>query len=268
MMRWDPAQYARFSDHRSRPFFDLVGRIGHPAPRRVVDLGCGPGELTAVLARRWPDAQVLGIDSSPEMVDRAGRLENPPPNLSFAVADVRDWALGPGTDVVVSNALLQWVPGHQALLARWAAELEAGAWLAFQVPGNFSAPSHVLMRTLAESERWKEQLGSVLRHDDVVSSPDEYHRLLRGAGLETDSWETTYQHLLTGGDPVLEWVRGTGLRPVLAALSAADAAEFERTYAEMLTEAYPSEPDGGTLFAFRRIFTVGVKSAPGDSPAA
>lgn len=267
-MRWDPTEYAVFSDYRSRPFFDLVGHIGHSTPRQVVDLGCGSGELTAVLARRWPGARVLGIDSSREMIERAERLDDAPPNLSFAVADVRDWAPGPGTDVVVSNAVLQWIPGHQALLARWAAELGQGAWLAFQVPGNFSAPSHVLMRTLAESERWKAQLGSVLRHDDAVSAPHEYHRLLRGAGLDTDAWETTYQHLLAGEDPVLQWVRGTGLRPVLAALPAAEAVQFERTYAGMLADAYPREPDGGTIFPFRRIFAVGVKPAPAASPAA
>ncbi|GAA2176173.1 trans-aconitate 2-methyltransferase [Arthrobacter parietis] len=267
-MRWDPAQYAAFSDHRARPFFDLVGRIDHPAPRRIVDLGCGPGELTVVLARRWPEAEVLGIDSSPEMVERARSLEDTPANLAFVPGDVRDWTPEAGTDVVVSNAVLQWVPDHQTLLARWAAALEERACLAFQVPGNFSAPSHVLMRRLAESERWCQQLGSILRHDDVVSPPEDYHRLLRGAGLEADIWETTYQHLLTGADPVLEWVRGTGLRPILAALPAADAAEFERTYAAMLSAAYPPEPDGGTLLAFRRIFAVGTRSSTGISPAA
>lgn len=267
-MRWDPAQYAAFSDHRSRPFFDLVGRIGHAAPRRVVDLGCGPGELTAVLARRWPGAEVVGVDSSPEMIDRARALQDAPSNLVFASGDVRDWTVEPGTDVVVSNAVLQWVPGHRALLAQWARDLGQDAWVAFQVPGNFSAPSHVLMRRLAESPRWAERLASVLRHDDAVSPPEEYHRLLRHAGLETDVWETTYQHLLSGTDPVLQWVRGTGLRPVLAALTADEATDFERTYANMLTEAYPPQPDGGTLFPFRRVFAVASKRGPTDLPAA
>ncbi|WP_323961758.1 trans-aconitate 2-methyltransferase [Arthrobacter sp. JZ12] len=259
-MRWDPAQYELFADHRSRPFFDLVGRIGHHAPRRVVDLGCGSGELTAVLAQRWPDAEVLGIDSSPEMVNAARRRPHQPPNLAFAVGDVRDFRPAAGTDVVVSNAVLQWVQGHQELLVQWASLLEEGAWLAVQVPGNFSAPSHTLMRGLADSERWRGRLGGVLRHDDAVGSPDEYLRLLRGAGLETDAWETTYLHLLHGADPVLEWVRGTGLRPVLAALPEQDAAEFEQAYARDLRLAYPAEADGATHFPFRRIFAVGVKS--------
>lgn len=265
-MLWDPAQYARFSDHRSRPFFDLLGRIGHQAPRRVADLGCGPGHLTAALARKWPEAAVLGIDSSAEMIARAESQEDRPPNLAFGLGDVRGWQPEAGTDVVVSNALLQWVPGHEALLERWAGKLEEGAWLAFQIPGNFSAPSHVLMRDLAESERWRARLGSSLRHDDAVGSPQDYHRLLRGAGLEADVWETTYLHRLTGADPVLEWMRGTGLRPVLSALSREEAAEFQDTYARMLSAAYPREPDGSTLFAFRRIFAVGLK--PAGSPAA
>ncbi|GAB3540605.1 trans-aconitate 2-methyltransferase [Arthrobacter tecti] len=257
-MRWDPTQYALFSDHRARPFFDLVGRIEHPAPNRIVDLGCGPGELTAVLARRWPDAEVVGIDSSPEMVERARALPDKPANLTFTVSDVRDFSVEAGTDVVISNALLQWVPGHQALLEHWANGLEAGGWLAMQVPGNFSSASHVLMRELADSPRWKPELNGVLRHDDAVSEPGGYLRLLRGAGLEVDAWETTYQHLLQGKDPVLDWVRGTGLRPVLAVLEPDDADEFERSYAALLAEAYPTGADG-TVFPFRRIFAVGVK---------
>lgn len=260
-MRWDPAQYALFSDHRSRPFFDLVGRIGHAAPARVVDLGCGPGELTAVLARRWPDAEVLGIDSSPHMIERAKALEDTPPNLAFTVGDVGDFSPEPGTGVVVSNALLQWVPGHQKMIQSWARVLEPGAWLALQVPGNFRSPSHALMRGLAESERWASRLAGVLRYDDAVSEPGDYLRLMHGAGLETDAWETTYQHVLQGNDPVLEWVRGTGLRPVLEALSVAEAPEFEARYSALLSEAYPSEPEG-TLFPFRRIFAVGCKVLP------
>ena len=125
-MLWDPMKYAAFSDHRSRPFFDLAGRVGHAAPRRVIDLGCGPGELTAVLARRWPDAEVIGIDSSAEMIERARHLKEAPANLAFVGGDVRDWEPNAGTDVVISNAVLQWVPGHPELLARWAHQLEPG----------------------------------------------------------------------------------------------------------------------------------------------
>jgi trans-aconitate 2-methyltransferase len=151
-MRWDPAQYARYSDERGRPFLDLVGRISCDEPRRVVDLGCGPGALTALLASRWPGASVEGIDSSPEMIERAAGLARP--GLTFRVGDVSGWEVPADADVVVSNATLQWVPAHRALLARWSAALPSGGWLAFQVPGNFDAPLHTLMRELAESPRW------------------------------------------------------------------------------------------------------------------
>lgn len=254
-MDWDPAKYGQYRDDRARPFVDLIARITADSPRRVVDLGCGPGNLTALLAARWPDAVVEGIDSSPEMISAAESIEG----VSFRVGDVASWQPTPDTSVVVSNATLQWVPGHMDLLRSWAGSLARGAWLAWQVPGNFTSPSHMLMRLLAESPRWADVLAGVLRHQDAVSSPEEYATLLLDAGLSADAWETTYLHLLPGPDPVLEWVRGTGLRPVLGALSPGDAAQFEATYAAMLREAYPATPHG-TIFPFRRIFCVGHKS--------
>lgn len=257
-MRWDPSQYARYADERGRPFADLLGRIDAPAPRRVIDLGCGPGTLTAGLAERWPDAVIEGVDSSAEMIASAAPLTTG--RLSFRLGDVADFAVPRDADVVLSNATLQWVPGHRELLTRWAAELPAGGWLAFQVPGNFGSPSHVLMRTLADSPRWGGRLGGVLRHDDAVAEPGEYADLLLAAGLQVDVWETTYVHVLNSEDPVLEWVRGTGLRPVLAALSDADAAEFSAEYGAELRAAYPAGPSG-TLFPFRRIFAVARRSS-------
>ncbi|HEY8295001.1 MAG TPA: trans-aconitate 2-methyltransferase [Micrococcaceae bacterium] len=257
-MEWDPVKYVEFGDYRDRPFFDLTGRVRMAAPRRVVDLGCGPGNLTAALARRWPDAQVLGLDSSAPMIERALALPDAPDNLSFALADIAEWSPQDGTDVVVSNAALQWVPGHRDLMASWLRALEPGAWLAVQVPGNFSSPSHALMRQLAESDRWRGRLSGVLRHDDAVAEPTDYLRLLLDAGCKADAWETTYLQLLQGEHPVLDWVRGTGLRPVLAALDPAAAGDFEAEYAARLAEAYP--PDGrGTVFPFRRIFCVGQR---------
>ncbi|MHA7262386.1 trans-aconitate 2-methyltransferase [Arthrobacter sp. TMN-37] len=260
-MRWHPGKYAEYADQRGRPFFDLVSRIGHPAPRRVVDLGCGPGNLTAALARRWPDASVVGIDSSPEMIARARGGGDLPGNLEFTTGNAAAWLPGPEDDVVVSNALLQWIPGHQELLRRWAAALGGGAWLALQVPGNFDAPSHALMRRHAASARWAPVVGQVLRHGDAVAEPGGYLRLLAREGLLVDAWETVYHQVLQGEDPVLEWVRGTGLRPVLEVLSAAEAAEFEEGYARLLRTAYPAEPFG-TVFPFRRIFAVAVKPGP------
>ena len=249
-MRWDPTQYARYSDQRSRPFFDLVGRIEADAPATVVDLGCGSGELTETLAQRWPEARVSGVDSSPEMIARAPAAGA----VQFSVADAESFE-ATGVDVLVSNAALQWVPTHRELLLRWAEQLAPRGWLAFQVPSNFGAPSHALMRELAESPEWRERLGGVLRGTESVAAPAEYLDLLASRGIEVDAWQTEYEHVLDGEDPVLEWVRGTGLRPVFAALSDADAARFSGEYAARLREAYPRRPYG-TVFAFSRVFVV------------
>ena len=254
-MKWDPHQYARFSSERNRPFSDLVGQIGATSPSSVVDLGCGPGELTATLAQRWPAARVIGQDSSREMISKTAAFAAE--RVSFECADAETFSAD-GVDVLVSNALLQWVPSHRQLLTRWAGELNAGGWLAFQVPGNFDSPSHTLMRELAESPRWRDQLGGVLRHTDAVDEPVDYLALLSTAGLTVNAWQTRYLHVLPGTDPVLEWVRGTGLRPVLTALPDSDAIEFTQQYAALLRSAYPIAPYG-TAFEFRRIFVVAAK---------
>ncbi|MDQ2836285.1 MAG: methyltransferase domain-containing protein [Actinomycetota bacterium] len=258
-MRWDPTQYARYDSERNRPFFDLLGQIRADSPGTVVDLGCGPGELTAALATRWPAATVRGLDSSPEMIERSAAYRSD--RVSFRLADAAEFD-ATGVDVLISNALLQWVPGHGALLRRWATELNQDGWLAFAVPDNFSSPSHVLMRELAESPRWAASLSGVLRHADAVSPVADYLSLLADDGLQMTAWQTRYLHVLQGPDPVLEWVRGTGLRPVLATLSDDDAAEFEFSYRELLRTAYPQR-DFGTVFPFLRTFVVGHKSAGG-----
>ncbi|XAS69142.1 trans-aconitate 2-methyltransferase [Micrococcaceae bacterium Sec5.7] len=257
-MKWDPAKYVQFGDYRDRPYFDLTGRVHASAPRHVVDLGCGPGNLTATLAERWPDAEVLGLDSSAEMLARSAPYEEAAPGLSFGLADIAEWTPAAETDVVVTNAALQWVPGHLELLAGWAAALTPGAWFALQVPGNFSSPSHVLMRELAESAEWSAKLDGVLRHDGAVAEPASYLQTMLDAGCSAEAWETTYQQVLPGKNPVLEWVRGTGLRPVLAALPPEDAEAFESEYSALLDEAYPSM-EHGTVFPFRRIFAVARK---------
>ncbi|GIF13202.1 trans-aconitate 2-methyltransferase [Actinoplanes teichomyceticus] len=247
---WDPAVYRRFGDQRSRPFLDLVARIGARAPRAVVDLGCGPGELTRTLAERWPGARVTGLDSSPEMIAKAAAAPGP---VAYRLGDIADWRPGPDTDVVVSNAALQWVPGHREMLTRWAAELPAGAWLALQVPGNFAAASHRLLRATAE----RHGAAHVLR-ESPVDDPAGYAAPLVDAGAEVDAWETTYLHLLPVGDPdhpVLRWLEGTALRPVRAVLDAGAWAAFRAELAGRLAEAYP-ERHGRVAFPFRRIFVV------------
>lgn len=259
-MKWDPVKYVQFGDYRDRPFFDLTGRIQADAPHKVVDLGCGPGHLTATLARRWPRAKVLGLDSSTQMLAKAAVQAEGHRCLSFEQADIADWTPAADTDVVVTNAALQWVPGHQEMLGRWLRALKPGAWFAMQVPGNFNAPSHALMRELAGSARWSTKLAGVLRGGESVGEPAEYLGIMLDAGCTADAWETTYQQVLPGTDPVLEWVRGTALRPVLAVLSAGDGAAFETEYAAALRAAYPGT-DHGTVFPFRRIFAVARKNA-------
>ena len=253
---WDPAQYQHFGDERSRPFFDLLGRIGAQAPGAVADLGCGPGTLTAALTRRWPKAEVLGIDSSAEMIEAARALPAQP-RLRFDLGDVREWEPEGPVDVIVSNAVLQWVPDHLGVLARWAAFLTAGGWLAVQVPGNFDQPSHAALRDLAASARWRDLLAGV-QLNRQAADPARYVDVLARAGLEVDAWETTYLHVLHGEDPVLDWYKGTGLRPVLAVLQPDQAAEFLDEYRARMSEAYPAAPYG-TVFPFRRVFVVATR---------
>ncbi|RJO70963.1 trans-aconitate 2-methyltransferase [Nocardia panacis] len=249
---WDPKQYLAFDDERARPFFDLVRRVGAASPRRVVDLGCGPGNLTRTLGDRWPGAALSALDSSAEMVSAA--LAN---GIDAAVGDVRDWRPEADTDVVVCNAVLQWVPGHAELLVDWVKWLQAGAWLAWQVPGNFDAPSHVAIRELAGMAQWRELLGSSgILEPRAVLDPAGYAELLAGVGCAVDAWETTYLQRLSGTDPVLEWVTGTALRPVRAALDDARWAEFRAQLAPMLRDAYPVRADGATWLPFRRVFCV------------
>ncbi|MET9151080.1 trans-aconitate 2-methyltransferase [Streptomyces griseoflavus] len=260
---WDPAQYLRHAGHRTRPFTDLLARVPelprHPA--RIADLGCGAGNVTALLTARWPTARVTGYDNSPEMLARA-RTDHAGTGLGFAHADVRTWLPGEPCDLIVSNATLQWVPGHADRFGDWVDGLTPGGTLAFQVPGNFDAPSHTLLRELAASPPWSARLSGVLRHEKAVLRPETYLERLTALGCATDAWETTYVHLLEGEDPVLDWVRGTALRPVLTALADdPDAREaFVADYRAALRAAYPAGPHG-TPFPFRRVFAVAVKEA-------
>ena len=257
---WDPAVYHRYGSERARPYADQLGRIGAERPRAVVDLGCGPGELTATLAARWPDATVTGIDSSPEMIARARDLNAP---VTFRIGDVRDYTPGPDIDVLLSNATLQWVPGHRDLLVGWAAALPAGAWLAVQVPGNFDAPSHRALREVARSAPFAGAVGDVVREAPVDDAAG-YAELLTGEGAAVDAWETTYVHLLpSSGDehPVLRWMEGTALRPVKAALGEPAWQAFRAALAAKLTAAYPVRA-GLVAFPFRRIFVVARTGRP------
>ena len=257
---WDAGQYLRFGSERARPFFDLVGQVDASSPRHVADLGCGPGNLTAALAQRWPDATVVGVDNSPEMIAAAQATTlqtataQAASNLSFVLGDVWEWRPEGPLDVLVCNAVLQWVPGHGELLLRWADLLAPGGWLAFQLPGNFDHPSHAIVREMAQSARWQALLADA-KLNRQAGDPADYVALLARPGFEVDAWETSYLHILQGENPVLEWAKGSTLRPVLGALDAEQGAAFVGEYAERLTEAYRPHPFG-TLFPFRRVFTV------------
>lgn len=248
-MRWDPDTYLAYADERARPFLELTARIRAEAPRTVVDLGAGPGTLTALLHERWPEAQVTAVDSSAEMIERASAIEG----IGVQHADLRSWRPDSPVDVIVANASLQWVPDHLALLPHLIDHLAPGGWLAFQVPGNFEEPSHTLRRDLAAQEPFAAHTAGVdhpASHDPAV-----YLRSLQELGCEVDAWETTYLHVLHGEDPVLEWVKGTGARPTLLALPEDLRARFEAELGARLREAYP-ESGTGVVLPFRRVFAV------------
>ena len=248
---WDPDRYLTYADERGRPFVELVSRIGASEPREVVDLGCGPGNLTGLLAERWPDAHVVGLDSSPEMIEQAQGLGQ---SVEYAVADLRDWRPERPVDVLVSNAALQWVPGHLELLPKLVAALAPGGWLAFQVPGNFGEPSHTIRAELAAEPAYASHTAGVTTpssHD-----PAAYYDALAGPGATVDVWETTYTHVLRGPDPVFTWVSGTGARPTLQALPGDLRASFEAEFKSRLAAAYPARADGTVLLPFRRVFAV------------
>lgn len=261
-MKWDPSKYTEFADHRGRPYLDLMARVDHLAPKKIVDLGCGPGNMTKRLAERWPEALVLGLDSSQTMIDSANAQINPP-NLRFELADATTWQADDTIDMIFSNAMLQWIPGHQQLLSRWLEQMDTEAAVAIQVPGNFSSPSHTVMRQLADNQKWAGRLGGVLRHNEAVGDPADYQSLLINAGYTADVWETTYHQLVVGEDPILQWVRGTALLPVKDVLSEADYLEFEDDYRQAVADKYQGiDVAGGatlTNFPFRRIFMVGQK---------
>lgn len=251
---WDPHEYERFADERARPFYDLLARVPANAPAEVVDLGCGPGTLTRTLLDRWPSARVVGVDNSVEMLARATPLAQPG-RLEFVRADLREWRPARPVDVLLSNATLQWVPGHEDLLAGFVDALAPGGWLAFQLPGNFAEPSHTLLAELRDGPRWRHWLGHLSATAPRVSEPVDYLERLATLGCRVEAWETTYLHVLAGPDAVLRWTMGTALRPVLSALAGEERAEFLHAYAGALRTAYPQRPYG-TVLPYRRIFVV------------
>lgn len=255
-MAWDPAQYLKFADHRLRPALDLLARIDTDAPSHVVDLGCGAGNVTAVLAGRWPAATVTGIDPSASMLERA-RTEHP--ELRFETADAAAWVAEPAVDVLYSNAALHWLGDHDTLFPRLFEQVAPGGWLAVQMPRNFGAPSHTSVAAAAEDGPWGDRIRALLA-PPPVDEPAAYVARLAPLASHLDVWETEYMQILEGENPVAEWTKGTWLRPFLDALEEPGRSGFEAAYRKRVAAAYPPLPDGRTLFPFRRLFLVARRS--------
>jgi trans-aconitate 2-methyltransferase len=256
MPTWDAAQYLRFDDLRTRPCGELAARIDVAAPSRVIDLGCGPGNSTAVLAKRWPVAHLHGLDTSPEMIAAA---RNASPKLNWLTGDVSAWAdeAGPGWDIIFSNAALQWVENHQMVFPKLFARTTPGGALAVQMPGNFDAPAHSLMRELAQSSRWRSHFPAKGVREWGVLSLADYYDIIAPHAAAVDLWQTDYQHVLPDHEAIVEWYKGTGLRPFLDALSGDDVqASFTADYLRVIRKAYPLQRDGRIIFPFRRLFLI------------
>ena len=250
-MTWNPDRYLQFSDERLRPAVDLIARIPLAQPVQIVDLGCGAGNVTRLLTSRWPTAHVTGLDSSPEMLERARAAL---PEARFELAGVESWAPEEPLDLLFSNAALHWVSDHDTLFPRLLDQLAPGGVLAVQMPGNFDAPSHRLIRELAAAPAWSDRLSDT-RMGAVLPMAD-YHRLLAPRCSRLFLWETTYWQAMHGDQPVLDWLRGTTLVPYLSRLDAADQTAFLAELAPQFAAAYPASADGTVLFPFRRIFIV------------
>jgi trans-aconitate 2-methyltransferase len=252
---WDPELYLRHADERGRPFLDLLARVD-VTPYSIVDLGCGPGQLTPVLKERWPHATILGVDSSAEMIEAARRRDDGP-FVSYVQADVSTWEPVAPVDLLVSNALFQWVPDQLDVIRRLAGRVAHGGAFAIQVPNNFDAPSHVLLHELSSQPPYAEHTVGLheARGVDAQAYVELFAGIPDGVGWSVDVWETTYQHVLTGVDAVFSWISGTGARPVLQALPDELRDRFVDEYKEALRDVYPAEP-WGTLFPFTRVFAV------------
>ncbi|MGA0562131.1 trans-aconitate 2-methyltransferase [Ancylobacter sp. VNQ12] len=251
---WSPKLYLTFEDERTRPPRDLLAQVPLAQARRVVDVGCGPGNSTELLARRWPDAEVIGIDSSPSMVTQATeRL----PAARFEVADVAKWAPPAGTDLIFGNAVFQWVPDHPAVLVRLLKALPEGGVLAVQMPDNVEEPSHRLMAETAASGPWAAKLAGAAR--DVLPSVGAYYDLLRPHARHVDIWHSDYNHPLAGAPAIVDWFRSTALRPYLAPLDEAERAAFITDYTARIAQAYPARVDGKVLLRFPRLFILAVR---------
>jgi trans-aconitate 2-methyltransferase len=252
---WDPTKYLEFAGPRLQPALDLLSRVPLHAPAAVYDLGCGAGNVTRFLAERWPSAVVTGIDGSPAMLAKARAAA---PTVTWVEADLGSWRPPRPADLLFSNAALHWLDGHERLFPRLIADLAPGGVLAVQMPRNHGAPSHTEMVAAAEAGPWRARLRPLLRARPVAE-PSFYYDVLAPHVSRLDIWETEYLHVLDGANPVVEWTRGSALKPLLDGLEEHARAGFEAEYASRVARAYPPRPDGRTLFPFRRLFIIGMR---------
>ncbi len=258
-MSWRPDQYLLFEEERTRPCRDLTAQIAIESPREVIDLGCGPGNSTAVLAARWPAARITGLDSSAEMLSRAGQSNS---RCDWVRGDIAPWSREAGGkyDIVFSNAALQWVDDHASVYAGLLARVKDGGVLAVQTPADIEAPAHRIMREVASSRLWRARFPAGGVREWFVHKPGYYYDLLAPAASRVQLWETTYFHVLPNVEAIAEWYRGTGLRPFLGALgSEADRESFVKDYVTALRGAFHAQTNGDVLFPFRRLFLIATK---------
>lgn len=256
MSGWSPANYLRFENERTRPPRDLLARVPLAGANCVVDIGCGPGNSTELLAERFPKARVIGLDSSRAMLAAArSRL----PQATFIEADIAQWSPEEPADLLFANAVFQWVPDHLSVLVRLFGSLSAGAVLAIQVPDNFSEPSHWLMNEVALGGLWRERLASAKAERDRISSPASYYNRLKPLAANLDIWHTLYNHSLDGPEAIVDMLNSTGLRPYLERLDEDEKEQFRDEYRRRIAEAYPALIDGRVLLRFPRMFVVAVR---------
>jgi trans-aconitate 2-methyltransferase len=255
MATWDPTQYLRYGGERLRPALDLLARIDRDEAARVVDLGCGPGNVTALLKRRWPGAEVLGIDGSAAMLARASKDI---PDCRFELGDVAAWAPAEPVDIIYSNAALHWLGDHASLFPRLFRTLNEGGVMAVQMPGMHAAPIRALQHEVAANGPWAEKLRDAGAAPPVLDLP-AYYDLLRPLAASVDLWETTYLHQLQGEDAAVQWAMGTSLRPFLDPLEEPLRTQFLTAYTNAVRPHYPRRQDGATLLPFRRLFIVATR---------